>query len=542
MKEMHCDVLVIGGGAAGSRAAYEAKKAYPGLNVTLAVSGKYGESGSSNLVASEALGINAPFNFMNDGDNADIYYQDTVTTGGGLGDPSLCRIIADESCDRLQELIDLGVKFECQDKHPLQKQLSGCTKARSLTCGGSTGRNMVTALKKAALNLDLVLLENARMVTLSRDHDGNVCGAYGILGDEAVHISAGAVILATGGAGRIFSKNVNPPAQEGDGWAMAYEAGASLVNMEFFQIGPAVVKPEMHFIIHSHMWRLKPQLTNIKDEEFLRRYCPAGVDPDDVLNAKAMSYPFSVRTIAKYVDIAIFKEIMAGRGSENGGIYFDVTQVGKKLLQEKAPITYETLKKVGVDLAKEPIELGLVVQNFNGGVMIDENGSTGVPGLFAAGEVTGGVHGSDRPGGNNLTDTQVFGFRAGLAAAHYASRNRNKQPVTFERPKLPRIEADKAEQQVLEASEDLFYQEMTIVRTAGGLHKALDFIKKYRREDICLILKNRLLVGEILAKAMLSREESRGTHYREDYPDLSSRWNKRIVIRKGLSGEPMIAT
>lgn len=542
MKQINCDVLIIGGGAAGSRAAYEAQKANPELEILMAVTGKYGESGSSNLVASEALGINAPFNYMNDGDNPDIYYQDIITTGGGLADPKLCRIIADESCDRLRELMDLGVDFERRDGRPLQKLLSGCAKARSLTCGGSTGLIMVKVLKKAALGIGVKVSEQTRIMGLLSDGEGRICGAYGLFGDEPVCFSCGAVVLATGGAGRIFRKNVNPPAQEGDGWAMAYEAGAKLVNMEFFQIGPAVVKPEIDFIIHSHMWRLKPKLTNALGREFLANYCPDGVDPAEVLDAKAMSYPFSVRTVAKYVDIAIFKEIMAERGSENDGIYFDVTHVGRETLEERAPITYETLKKAGADLAKGKIELGLVVQNFNGGIMIDENGYTGVPGLFAAGEVTGGVHGSDRPGGNNLTDTQVFGYRAGLAASNYAKKNSRRDSCSGSQEFQSKILPDAKELELLKFSEDLYYREMTIVRTADGLRNVLGFVDKHLREGISPVLKNRLLVGKILALAMLAREESRGTHYREDYPESSRSWDQRIVIQKGPSGEPELTT
>ena len=202
---------------------------------------------------------------------------------------------------------------------------------------------------------------------------------------------------------------------------MAYRAGARLINMEFFQVGPAVFNAPLKFIIHSHMWRLRPRLTNVLGEEFLPRYCPAGIDPAEVLDLKAMSYPFSVRTDAKYLDIAIFKEVMAGRGTPSGGVFFDVTHVDRDTLLARAPITYETLLKAGIDLARDRIEVGLVVQNFNGGILIDADGFTGVEGLYAAGEVTGGVHGADRPGGNNLIDTQVFGYRAGRAAADCAA-------------------------------------------------------------------------------------------------------------------------
>jgi len=539
LENISCDVLIVGGGAAGSRAAYEAKKTHPELEVVIVVAGKYGHSGSSTLIASESLGINAPFNFEGDGDNPEVYYEDMLVTGGGLSDPKLCRIIADESCARIKDLMALGLEFDSKDGHPIQTKLSGCTKARSLTCGGSTGAEMVSVLKKANIALGVKVLEDVRILDLRQDEHGRVSGAVGLICNDQVFIKAGAVVLASGGAGRVFRKNVNPPSLEGDGWAMAYRAGARLINMEFYQVGPAVMNPHIQFIIHSHMWKLKPRLTNTKGEEFLADYCPPGISPAEVLDAKTMSYPFSVRSVAKYLDIAIFKELMAGRGTQNDGVYFDVTHVAEKELAQRAPITYETIKQAGADLAKEKIELGLVVQNFNGGILIDENGYTGVEGLFAAGEVTGGVHAADRPGGNNLIDTQVFGCRAGRAAAASAHGVKGKKTVPLSNRKVLKETVNShKELEIMKASADLFYRELTIVRTAAGLKRVLEFIDTQKKQVTSYALLNRLLIGQILALAELTREESRGTHYREDFPEMSAQWKKRIVIQRQADGEP----
>lgn len=536
MEQIQCDVLVVGGGAAGGRAALEAKKAAPGLEVLVAVDGGYDAGGSTNLVASEALGINAPFDYMGDGDSADVYFEDMMNTGGGLSDPKLCRVIAEESCDRIKELMDLGVRFAEKDGRPEQQKLSGCTRARSLTCGGSTGRQIAGALKKAALGLGVKLLENVRIVELCKDGGGAVCGALGRCGEKDVRILAKAVILATGGAGNIFSVNVTPSSQKGDGWAMAYQAGCRFVSMEFFQIGPAVAKPGMKFIIHSHMWRFLPRLTNALGEEFLQRYCGDGVSAREALDLKAMSYPFSVRTDAKYVDIAVFQEIMAGRGTPNGGVYFDVTHVPRQDFLARAPITYRTLLKAGIDCSEEVLELTLAVQNFNGGVLIDENGFTGVKGLYAAGEITGGVHGSDRPGGNNLTDTQVFGYRAGRAAAEYAASA--FAPRASEAEGVANLAVPDSEERVIRESERLFYRNLTVVRTKSGLEKTKDFLEENLRPGICLPLRNRLLVGGLLTAAETAREESRGTHYREDFPQTDPAWRKRLILQKGPDGSP----
>ena len=533
MKEIRCDVLVIGAGAAGSRAAYEAKKNAPELDVVLMCNGKYQTSGSTNLDASEALGINAPFDYMQDGDNAEVYYFDTVSTGDGLASPEMCRIISDESCARLNELMELGLKVEQKNGIPFQQKLSGCTKARSLTCGGGTGIQITKTLAQAYLKEGVTVIENARMLSLRQREDKVVCGAVGFIDGIPASITAKAVVLATGGAGQLFMKNVNTPDVVGDGWAMAFQAGAKMVNMEFFQVGPAVVNPKMKFIIHSHMWRLLPKLTNNKGEEFLADYCPTGVSADEVLHLKAMSYPFSVRTKAMYVDIAIFKEIMSGNGTANGGVYFDLTHVGLEEFLQKAPITYNRIKKAGVDLIVDKLELGLAVQNFNGGILIDQNGFTGVKGLYAAGEVTGGVHGSDRPGGNNLTDTQVFGYRAGVSAAREALKSVTVEMGSEMKALSARREMNDRDMDILLQSVQLFYKELTIVRTAQGLSKVLDFINQYLKEDICLEVKNRLLVGKMLATAMLLREESRGTHYREDFSNRSEEWTQRIIMQQG---------
>lgn len=531
---LHTDVLIIGAGGAASRAAYEAKRLEPDLKVLIATEGRWGGGGSTVWVASETLGINAPFNAAADGDSPDVFLEDIMTTGLGLTSRRLASVIAQEAGDRIQELIDLGVQFDRDGGRLRQRKLSGCTRARSLAQGGRTGVSILENLKRAALEQGVQALEGIRILDLIVQ-DGAVRGARGFKEHKQIDILAGAVILASGGAGAVFLHHINHPSLRGDGFAMAYRAGARLTNMEFFQIGPGVVFPKMDFIIHSHMWNFRPRLRNAAGRKFLEDYLPAGIAADEVLSLKSMSFPFSVRTHARYLDIAISKELLAGRGTENGGVVFDVNHVAQKHLMEKAPITFDTFLKRGIDLSRDSIEIAPLVQNFNGGVQIDENAAATIPGLYAVGEVSGGVHGADRPGGNNLTDCQVFGYRGGRAAAAFAkARGQSEAPAP--QVEMPSAAPDKAALAEIRRAMD---RALMVVRHEAPLQELLERIRAYRRASAAMDSEtdNLLLVAEMLARSALFRRESRGVHFREDFPDRDENFAQPSQIFRSESGE-----
>jgi fumarate reductase (CoM/CoB) subunit A len=544
MESIVTDILVIGGGGAGSRAALTAKMSDPDLKVILATTGKYGFSGSTNFFASETLGINAPFNYENDGDNPEIYKNDILETGLSLASEELCEIISKEASLRVNDLIDLGIKFDSYDNGKIrQYRLSGCTKARSMSVNGKTGFEIVKVLKNANYMQGVSIIENCRLIDLVA-FNGAVHGGIFNTAGRLIFIKAQAVILTTGGAGGVFDYNVNPASSFGYyGYVSALKAGAKIINIEFIQIGPGVVYPDKKFIIHSYIWSFSPRLLNKKNEEFLEKYLPDNLKVGDVLRAKRFSYPFSCRTIAKYLDIAIFNEIMCGNGTGKGGIFLDITHVPIGELKSKAYVIYDTFKKIGFDISNQFLEIAPMVQSFNGGIKINENGETGVLGLFAAGEASGGVHGADRPGGNNLTDCQVFGYRTGASASKFVSGKKtgnynNNHFVDLKVKEIEKIIVSNKGSENIETSNNLgklFSRYLSIVRNKNGLNNVLniteDIIWKKANGSINTTsdLYNTAMIGNLIARSALLRQESRGIHYREDFPDKSSGLEKRII-------------
>ncbi len=538
MEHIKTDILVIGGGGAGCRAAYAARKNNPKLEVMLATEGLLGFSGSTNLFASETLGINAPFDFEGDGDSPDIYYQDMVRTGIGLAGSELCKIIADESAERIKELMDLGLKFnEGPDRKIKQIKLSGCSRARSMSVNGRTGIEIVKVLKEAIHRSGVKIIENCQFLDFINP-EGIVSGGIFFKSGGPLFIESKAVILATGGAGRIFKYNVNSKFSFGDyGYAAALKAGAKLVNFEFIQIGPGVVFPPTKFIIHSYMWSFLPKLLNKDGKDFLREYLPDDIDEKEVLKAKRFSYPFSCRTSAKYLDIAIFSEIIKGKGTANGGILLDISHIKTDELKRKAEVLYKVFKKIDFDITNKRLEIAPMVQSFNGGILIDGSTGTGVESLFAVGEASGGVHGADRPGGNNLTESQVFGHRAGMAAADYVSGKCGINKFSREKIRYLLSDSGRTEIKTVNCLKDLFSRYISIIRNKEGLEKVISVTEEIIGKNIKK--KNHMLsgsysmaiAGNAIAKAALLREESRGTHYREDFPLESNFLQRRILVQ-----------
>jgi len=393
-------------------------------------------------------------------------------------------------------------------------------------------------------------MKNGPILESGRITPRKVIGAWGIVLSalQPMLFLARSVVLATGGGGEVFFHHAFPAGMAGDGYAMAFRAGVRLVNMEFLQIGPSLIFP-FKFALSGVFWRLSPRLLNGKGQEFIYHYIPEEVDMSKAIYLKGVSYPFTVRNESKWVDIALFREIVAGRGTVHGGVYMDLSHNPPEEIVAQAAVPFQYLLSKGIDIRWQKLEFAPAIQHFNGGILINEQGKTSLPGLFAAGEVAGGQHGADRPGGNALADSQVYGKIVGEEAAIYAYRIGEKISTSEVERKLEEeyreliLGSGRPLPDIHQKEEEfrwLMWKNAGIVRTASGLktlqekiYSWQEFLDQYSEKEIEFYLnfRNLLTVGLLIVESALQREESRGTHYREDFPQRNDReWLKYIVL------------
>ena len=549
MKKFRTDVLIIGGGGAGSRAAIEADKL--GVDVTIICKGEYGESGCTSNSASEWMAYGVALGIADPRDSCEAHFRDIVEMGAYVCDQNLAKIIAYEAPDRFFELVDWGVNF-LRDENGRFKQFmsDGASYPRACGTGADTGRQIMNALKKIVDERGIRVIENMMAVDLVVNN-GKVVGAVAIDVEtlELTFFEAKSTIISTGGAGGLFLHNVFPDGMTGDGYAMALRAGAKLVNMEFMQIGPCVTSP-FKFDVGGVLWRLGPRLINGRGEEYLRKYLPAGVSLEEAYSLKAVSFPFTMRNASGYIDIANFTEIIEGRGTENRCVYFDLSHIDPKILETEAQIPFRFFLDRGIDIRREPLEIAPAIQHMNGGILINERAEAGISGLYAAGEAAGGQHGADRPGGNSLADCQVFGARAGRYAAERARETSATSSIKAARKIAEKIEAllklrgnlniEKIRREIRE----MMWRNVSVVKRGDILTETVKKLQSYKkllssrlnvaenRLVEALELRNMIDTGLAIAEAALVRKETRGSHYRADYPSRDDgRWMKMIEIR-----------
>lgn len=544
------DVLVVGGGGAAARAALSAAQA--GAKVRIAIKAEWLKGGSTATAFSELLAIAAAIGHQDERDHPEIHYEDTLDAGRGFIDPELVWTLASEVPNRIQDLIDIGLNFDKQENGKLVQGMSDfATYPRTCRVNGVTARHILVALSKQIKKHDVPIDEKVMVFKLITDDQQNISGALGIHREtkEITLYQTPSVILACGGAHHIYKYAVGTPDMTGNGYAMAYELGIPLINMEFIQIGPAAIKPSMT-LLSGPVWKTKPILTNSKGENILEKYVPEDVEMDEVYNEKV--FPFTISTAAYYLDTSIQQELELNP-TPNGGVWGIMPPGSEEIVEQKIPKTNGVLKAKGIDVFNVPFEVALVAQCMNGGALIETpDGATNVTGLFIAGETAGGLRGPDRPGGNSLAEGQVFGHRTGQAAAKHAQHAVNSESIMEK--STPAIEQlndwvkdSKGKRDLGEAIlllKENMYKNCLIIRNEERLNAALTHIQELEHafkngefhidhETLftAIDFKHMLTIAKSIVLSAKARTESRSCHYREDYPEKDdANWIKSIYV------------
>ena len=553
------DVLVIGGGGAACRAAVAAHDA--GARTVLALKGELGTSGATvapgrGVAWQVADGCSAPE------DSPEIHLQNTLDAGLGMADPRLARILAYELIERTFEMERWGLQFVPSSDGDKKRHFTAysCfgdhTRAHCiLNSGHGHAGDIVMVLKRQVEARDIPVHENVFVTDLLVD-EGVCRGALALGPDgDVITYRAGAVVLGTGGARQIF-----PPSAAhridttGDGYAMAFRSAAELTNMEFaqFMLHVVVSRP---MTVPGHFWALFPRLVNSLGDDALSPYLPAGITHEQVMWDRTLHAPFSCRDASAWLDIAVTTELREGRGSPEGGIYADFSKVDLGRFTPSRPMHMPQDYSVKPVLPDGPAQVRDMAHAINGGLRIDERAESTISGLYAAGETAAGPHGADRLGGGMVTNCQVYGARAGRFAAEHAR-------AVGDHP-LPRAAVDWALGRLEgfgrgEAdADDVFRQlaatagrNLMVVRNARGLEETIAAIGSLREEVLprvavgegrllrrAIEADNSLLVAELMARAALRRQESRGSHYREDHPTRNDAdWRVNIFLRPSPAG------
>jgi fumarate reductase (CoM/CoB) subunit A len=548
------DVLVVGGGGAASRAALSARMA--GANVRLLTKAAFKTGGSTVHGASEIMSMGAA-GFGEAADSRQKHYDDTMRAGQGFIDPALVRVLAEEAPERVRDLMSLGVPFDREGERYKLIQSDFGSHARALGVKGKTGKAFVEALSDAMLHSGVQVEDGVSLVDLVRS-GGEVCGVLGFDAKRRVlvHYRAPSVVLGTGGLHSCFELQVSTAEMTGDGQAICFRHGAELVNLEFHQVGPALVHPYIQLFSGS-CFRLYPKLLNAQGREFLQDYLPPAVSLQEVYDHKG--FPFTATNVSRYLDIAMAHEAAAGRGSPHGGVFFSFAHVPPDEMRRVLPNTARWMHERGVDLQKETLEVGVAFQCMNGGVrMTDTNAQSSVPGLFVIGELAGGVRGPDRPGGNSLAEGQVFGHRSGKAAALRAATRRGVPAPAgtlgesveeverlLRRPGAP-MDVDAPAARIRAAMQ----RECLVEKSGAGMRAALETVRAVRAEIetdasasldtlvATLSLRNMAQASELVLGACLNRNETRSAHYRLDHPQTQDALAHSFRARRAADGAP----
>ena len=569
------DVLVIGAGGAGLRAAIEASAS--GVSVGLVCKSLLGKA---HTVMAEG-GVAAALGNVDDRDAWSVHFADTMRGGQYMNNARMAELHAKEAPERVRELEGWGALFDrTTDGRILQRNFGGHKYARLAHVGDRTGLEMIRTLQDHGIHQGLDVHMECTILELLKD--GNrVVGAFGYDRERGRFrvFRARSVVLATGGIGKAYRITSNSWEYTGDGHALGYEAGADLVDMEFVQFHPTgmVWPPSVRGILVTEGVRGEGGLLKNKDgHRFMFDDIPDLYKHQTADNVeegwrytqgdKDARRPPELLT-RDHVARCIVREIKEGRGSEHGGVYLDIAWIKERLsngsehIKKKLPSMYHQFKQLaGIDITKESMEVGPTTHYVMGGVRVDpETQMSRVPGLFAAGECAGGLHGANRLGGNSLSDLLVFGKRAGEHAAAFAKEhdagvvNTDQVGEIAQRALQPFSRDGEGPYAIQQDLQVMMQGLVGIVRQDTEIQKALDGLVQLndRTNQVSVVghreyntgwhtaldLRNLLTVSEAVARAAIMRQESRGAHFREDYLAKDDAWGKQnIVIRKAPDG------
>jgi succinate dehydrogenase / fumarate reductase flavoprotein subunit len=560
------DVIVIGAGGAGLRAAIEA--AAEGLSVGLVCKSLLGKA---HTVMAEG-GVSAALAHVDPQDNWQVHFRDTMKGGSFLNHWRMAQLHAQESPDRVRELEQWGALFDrTRDGRILQRAFGGHTYKRLAHVGDRTGLEMIRTLQDRAVQFPNLTVYMECAITKLLLDGGRIAGAFGYWRGDGrfVVFRCKAAVIATGGIGKAFRVTSNSWEYTADGQALALEAGAELIDMEFVQFHPTGmvwppgvmgllvtegVRGEGGLLKNSQgerfMWKYLPEARRNEyaaDEAEARRWLDAAVEGKQTDDRR----PPELST-RDNVSRAIYTEVMEGRGSPHGGVFLDISYLPAERVKKKLPSMYlQFLELADVDITKQPMEIGPTMHYIMGGIRVDpDTAAATVPGLFAAGEVAAGLHGANRLGGNSLSDLIVFGRRAGMGAADYARRlGAMPQPAPSDieaeaKAMLAPLERGSGEspydvqkslQQCLDTYVGIFRKQQDLERALEELQRIAQRSRAVRAQGgrvynpgwhLARDLGNMIVVAEGVTRSALLRKESRGAHSRLDFPNPDPQFGK----------------
>jgi fumarate reductase (CoM/CoB) subunit A len=539
-----CDVLVVGAGGAGCRAAIEASE--HNLDVIMLSKELLGKAHTAMAEG----GYNVSLGNVDPDDDPETHFKDTIVGGNYLNNQILAEILVRDAPQRIFDLEDMGAVFDRTPEGKIAQRVFGKQSwRRTAYASDRTGSEIMVSLTEGIRKTSVRVFDEV-FATRLLVTDGKISGVCAVdlkYGDYLV-FRAKSVVMATGGAGRIFSVTSNAQLDVGDGYGMAYEAGCEMMDMEMIQFHPTgMVKPE------SAKGRLVTEavrgeggiLLNNKGERFMNKYYP------------------EVMELAGRDQVArsIMTEVLEGKGSPDGGVYLSISHLPSSIIEFRLESMIEQFEDAGVDIREEPMQVSPTAHHFMGGIKIDENSSTNIPGLYAAGECTGGVHGGNRLGGNALADTQVFGALSGENAAKYAKETTHlgvdREVIKNEFERLEAMLSRKEGVSPADARDeltDLMWSKVQIFRKEEEMQHAVKELRRIEKEVVPKIkvdvpvkrfnpgwhqameFVHMVTTARMVAEAAVMRKGSRGAHYRVD-GDPNDKGYYNIIIRKGKDGK-----